>query len=154
MILSNNYHDSVNILIKKRGKEIKIMRIPFVKYITWYLIIFMCLISIVPRVDASLSPSEIISDSQFNRASDFEKIQKFLEMKLVRERLEKLGFTEGEIQTKLSQFSDQQIHQFAQNLDNLKVGGNGGDVLIILLLIAILVVLLLYYTGHKIIITK
>ena len=152
MILSNNYHDSVNILIKKRGKEIKIMRIPFVKCITWYLIIFMCLISIVPRVDASLSPSEIISDSQFNRASDFEKIQKFLEMKLVRERLEKLGFTEGEIQTKLSQFSDQQIHQFAQNLDALKVGGN--DTLIILLLIAILVVLLLYYTGHKIIITK
>ena len=128
------------------------MRIPFVKCITWYLIIFMCLISIVPRVDASLSPSEIISDSQFNRASDFEKIQKFLEMKLVRERLEKLGFTEGEIQTKLSQFSDQQIHQFAQNLDALKVGGN--DSLIILLLIAILVVVLLYYTGHKIIITK
>ena len=128
------------------------MRIPFVKCITWYLIIFMCLISIVPRVDASLSPSEIISDSQFNRASDFEKIQKFLEMKLVRERLEKLGFTEGEIQTKLSQFSDQQIHQFAQNLDALKVGGN--DTLIILLLIAILVVVLLYYTGHKIIITK
>jgi hypothetical protein len=114
----------------------------------------MFLISIVPRVDASLSPSEIISVSQFNRASDFQKIQKFLEMKLVRERLEKLGFTQDEIQTKLSQLSDQQIHQFAQNLDNLKVGGNGADVIIILLLIAILVVLLLYFTGRKVIITK
>jgi hypothetical protein len=51
------------------------------KYISWYLIILMFLISIVPRVDAGLSPSEIISVSQFNRTSDLQKIQKFLEMK-------------------------------------------------------------------------
>ncbi len=131
------------------------MRIPFIKYISWYLIILMFVIGIVPRVDAGgLSPSQIISVSQFDRASDLQKIQKFLEMKLVEERLEKFGFTQDEIQAKFRQLSDQQIHQFAQNLDNLKVGGNGADVIIILLLIAILVVLVLYYTGHKVIITK
>lgn len=124
------------------------------KHISWHLIILMFLISIVPRVDAGLSPSDIISVSELNRAADLQKIQKFLEIKLVKERLGKLGFTQDEIQARIGQLSDRQIHQFAQNLDDLKVGGNGADVLIILLLIAILVVLVLYFTGHKVIITK
>ena len=130
------------------------MRIPFIKYVSWYLIILMFVIGIVPRVDAGLSPSEIIFVSQSDRASDLQKIQKFLEMKLVRERLKKLGFTQDEIQSKLNQFSDQQIHQFAQNLDDLKVGGNGAEALIIVLVIAILVFLVLHFSGRKIIITK
>ena len=130
------------------------MRIPFTKYVSWYLIILMFLISIVPRVDAVLSPSEIISVYQFDRASDLQKIQKFLEMKLVRERLEKLGFTQDEIQAKFKQLSDQQIHRFAQDLDSLKVAGGGADVLIVLLLIGILVFLWLQYTGKKIMVTK
>ena len=130
------------------------MKIPFIKYVSWYLIILMFVIGIVPRVDAGLSPSEIIPISPFDRISDLQKIQKFLEMKLVRERLEKYGFTKDEIQARLGQLSDQQIHQFAQNLDDLKVGGNGADVVIIVLLIAILVILVLYFTGRKVVITK
>jgi hypothetical protein len=124
------------------------------KYITWFLIVLMFIIGITPRVEASFSPSEIMNATQSERSSDLQKIQKFLEMKLVRERLAQLGFTQDEIQSRLKQFSDQQIHQFAQNLDNLKVGGDGLGVLIAILLIAIFVVLLLHFTGHKILITK
>jgi hypothetical protein len=75
-------------------------------------------------------------------------------MKLVRERLEKLGFTQDEIQAKFKQLSDQQIHQFAQDLDSLKVAGGGADVLIVLLLIGILIFLWLQYSGKKIMVTK
>jgi hypothetical protein len=114
----------------------------------------MFVIGIAPRVDAGFSPSEIIFVSQSDRASDLQKIQKFLEMKLVRERLKKLGFTQDEIQAKLNQLSNQQIHYFAQNLDDLRVGGNGAEVVIILLLTAILVFLVLHFTGRKVIITK
>ena len=64
------------------------------KYITWFLVITMFLIGIAPRVDAGLSPSEVIAVSQTDRTSDLQKIQEFLEMKLVRERLEKFGFTQ------------------------------------------------------------
>ena len=124
------------------------------KYITWFLVITMFLIGIAPRVDAGLSPSEVIAVSQTDRTSDLQKIQKFLEMKLVRERLEKLGFTPDEIQSKLNQLSDQQIHYFAQNLDDLQVGGDGLGIIIALLVIAILVVLLFQLTGHKVIVTK
>lgn len=124
------------------------------KYMTWFLVITMFLIGIAPRVDAGLSPSEVIAVSQTDRSSNLQKIQEFLEMKLVRERLEKFGFTQDEIQARLNQLSDQQIHHFAQNLDDLKVGGDALGVVIALLLIAILVVLLLQFTGHKIILTK
>ncbi len=121
---------------------------------TWFLVITMFLIGIAPRVDAGLSPSEVIAVSQTDRSSNLQKIQEFLEMKLVRERLEKFGFTQDEIQARLNQLSDQQIHHFAQNLDDLKVGGDALGVVIALLLIAILVVLLLQFTGHKVILTK
>jgi hypothetical protein len=124
------------------------------KFLTWFLIVLMFVLGITPRVDAGLSPSAIISDTQSDRASDLVKIQKFIETKLVRERLEKLGFTKDEIQTRLSQLSDQQMHQFAQNLDSLKVGGDGAGVIIALLLIAIFIVLLLHFTGHRVLITK
>ncbi|MCK5140387.1 MAG: PA2779 family protein [Thermodesulfovibrionia bacterium] len=124
------------------------------KYITWFLVITMFLIGIAPRVDAGLSPSEVIAVSQTDRTSDLQKIQEFLEMKLIRERLEKFGFTQDEIQARLNQLSDQQIHYFAQNLDDLQVGGDGLGIIIALLVIAILVVLLFQLTGHKVIVTK
>jgi hypothetical protein len=50
------------------------------------------------------------------------RIQKFLEMKMVRERLKEFGLTPDEIQARLSQFDDQQVHQLALRLDDLKVG--------------------------------
>lgn len=40
----------------------------------------------------------------------------------------------------------------AQKLDDLKVGGNTGEVIIALLVIAILVVILVYLLGHRVII--
>ena len=86
------------------------MRIPLMKHLSWYLIIAMFIIGIAPKADAGIAPSEIIVMSQVDRAADIEKIQKVLETKMVRERLEKLGFAQDEIQSKLSSLSDQQMH--------------------------------------------
>jgi hypothetical protein len=131
------------------------MSIPFMKQISWYLVVAMFIIGIAPRVDAGLSPSEIIVLSQTDRAADIAKIQKVLELKAVSERLTQLGLAQEEIKNRLDQLSDQQIHQAALQLDDLKVGQ--GDVLgfiIALLVIAILVVILLNLTGRKVFITK
>jgi len=131
------------------------MRIPLKKWITWYLVMAMFVIGITPRVYAGFSPSEVIGHSPAEQPSDLQKIQKFLEMKMVRERLKELGFTPGEIQDRLSQLSDQQIHQLALKLDDLKVGGNDAlGVIILLLIIAILVIVLIQLTGHRIVIKK
>ena len=112
----------------------------------------MFLFAITPKVEAGFSASEIIGQSQINRTANMEKIQNFLETKMVRERLRAFGFSQEEIQTRLNQLSDDQIHQVALQLDELKVAGNGGEVVIIVLLILILVALVIYVTGHRIII--
>jgi len=130
------------------------MRKPFVKCISWYLVLAMFIIGITPRVYAGFSPSEVLSLSPIDRAADLQKIQTVLEMKMISERLRSLGFTSEEIQKRLSQLSDQQISQFARQLDDLKVGGGGLGIVIALLVIAILVVILLYLTGHRVVVTK
>ncbi len=131
------------------------MRMPLMRQISWYLIFAMFIIAITPKVEAGLVPSELIATSQIDRASDLEKIQKVIEMKMVSERLEKFGLTQDEIQKRLSSLSDQQIHKLAIQLDDLKVAkGDALGVVIALLIIALLVVLLLQLTGHRVIITK
>jgi hypothetical protein len=124
------------------------------KYVSCYLIAAMFVIGIAPRVDAGLSPSEVIALSQIDRTSDLDKIQKILETKMLKTRLEQLGFSQNEIQARLSRLNDQQIHQLALKLDKIKVGGNGFEILVVILLIAILVVLYLQYTGRQIVLQK
>lgn len=128
------------------------MKIPLRKWITWYLVAAMFVIGITPRVYAGFSPSEFTSLAPAERSVELQKIQKFLEMKLVRERLKELGFTPDEIQSRLNQLSDPQVHQLALQVDNLKVGGDGLEVVIALLVIAILVLVIIWLTGHKVVV--
>ena len=92
------------------------------KCITWYLVGAMFVIGITPRVYAGFSPSEVMNLSSAERSADLKKVQKFLEMKMVRERLKELGLTREEIQSRMDQISDQQLHQVALKLDNLSGG--------------------------------
>mgnify|MGYP000333167562 CR=1 FL=1 len=130
------------------------MRIPFIKQISWYLVVAMFIIGIAPRVEAGFAPSEIIPYAQVDRNSDIDKIQKIIETKAVSTRLLQLGFTTEEVKNRLAQLSDHQLHQVASQLDDLKAGGDVLGVIIALLVIAILVVILLNLTGHKVVITK
>ena len=130
----------------------RMMRMPFMKQVVWYLVFAMLIIGIVPRVEAGFAPPEAVALAKVDRAADMEGVQKVLETKIIKERLEKLGFTQDEISNRLSQLSDYQIHQLTLQLDNLKVGGDGLGVVIAVLVIAILVVILLHLTGHKVIV--
>ncbi len=131
------------------------MRIPFMKHVAWYLVIAMFIIGIAPRVDAGIAPSEIVAIAQIDRSADLGKIQKVLEMKAISERLSQIGLTKDEIQKRLKQLSDQQIHQIALQLDDLKIGqGDPFGIIIALLVIVVLVVVILKLTGHKVIVTK
>ncbi len=124
------------------------------KPISWYLVFAMFLISIVPKVEAGFVDSDLSALSGIDRTKDIETIQKVLEMKAIKQRLENLGFTQEEINNRLSQLDDEQIHQLAIQLDELRVGGDGLGVVIALLVIVILVVILLQITGRRVIVTK
>ena len=123
------------------------------KAVTWVLIGAMLIIGITPRVYAGFSPSEGIGLLSAGRSADLQKVQKFLEMKMVRERLKDLGYTPEEIQSRLGQLDGQQIHQLALRVDELAVAGDSGlGIIIGLLVIAILVVILVYLLQGRIVI--
>jgi hypothetical protein len=58
------------------------------------------------------------------RIQDLEGIQSHLETRLVAQRLADLGLSTGEVQTRLVGLSDGEIHQLAQHLDSLHLGGD------------------------------
>ncbi len=128
------------------------MKRKLAKCLIWYMVAVVFVIGITPRVYADFSPSEMIGLTQMDRNSDLQKIQRVLESRLIRERLIQLGFTEEGIQGRLNQLSNEQIHQVALKIDEIKVGGDGAEVVIIILLVAVLVVAIIYLTGHRVIV--
>jgi hypothetical protein len=118
------------------------------KVLVWYLVGAMFVIGVTPNCFAGFSSSEVMVLSQAE-PQDLQKLQKFLETKMVRERLKDLGFIPEEVQMRLGNLSDQQIHQLALHLDGMKVAGDGVGVFIAVFLIAVLVVLIIYATGHR-----
>ena len=124
------------------------------KWVTWYMVTVMFFFGMIPRADAGFSPSEGIGQPQMNRATDLEKIRKILEVKMIRERLNALGFSQEEVQGKLTLLGDEQVHQLALKLDELNVGGDGAEVVIIILFLAILVVLIIYLLGYRVAVKK
>ena len=124
----------------------------FCKGIVWCLVVSMFVIGITPRVYAGFSPSERLVLAPGERSADLGRIQKFLEMKMVRERLKDLGFTSEEIQGKLKDLNDQQLHQMAMKVDELKVAGDGAGIVVGLILIALLIVLIIYLSGHRVVV--
>jgi len=129
------------------------MKKTFMKHVTWYLVVAMFVIGITPRVYAGFSASEAVGFSAIDRASDLGKIQNAIETKMIGERLRQIGLTPDEIQKKLSQLGDQQIHQLAQQLDELRVGGDSGWVAFgIVMGLAAIAVLVIYLSGHEIVI--
>ncbi|MGA2956069.1 MAG: PA2779 family protein [Thermodesulfobacteriota bacterium] len=129
------------------------MKILLRKWIIWYLVMAMFVIGITPRVYAGFSPSEVMGLSPAERSYDMQKIQKVLEMKMVRERLKEFGLTQDEIQNRLTQLSDPQIHRLALKMDDLRVGADDGlGIIIALLVIAILVIVIIMLTGHRVVI--
>jgi hypothetical protein len=128
------------------------MKIPLKRWIVWYLVAAIFVIGITPRVYAGFAPSEGFALTSGERASNLDKVQKFLEMKMVRERLKDLGFTPEEIQGKLHDLNDQQLHQLAMKMDDLKVGGDGLGIVIAILVIVILVIIIIQLSGHRIVV--
>ncbi len=121
------------------------------KTLVWYLVGAMFVIGVTPNCFAGFSPSQVMALSQTERPQDLLKLQRFLETKMVRERLKDLGFIPEEVQMKLGNLSNQQIHQMALHIDEMKVAGDGVGIFIAVFLIAVLVVLIIYAAGHKIV---
>ena len=94
------------------------------------------------------------SGMDLNRATDLQKIQSVLETKVVQQRLMDYGLNQEEINARLNQLSDAQLHQVATQIDAMIPGGDGLGIVIALLVIAILAIVLVYLLNHRIVVTK
>jgi hypothetical protein len=104
---------------------------------------------LLPSADPAAAPS-----SPFDRAADVRKIQVVLESKDIQQRLVDYGLTPEEAMAKVDGMSDEQVHQFAGNLESLQAGGDALGFVAGLLIIALLVVLLIYLLEGRIEIKK
>ena len=120
-----------------------------VKVLACYLAVALFVIGIAEKAYAGLSPSEVMNLSPFERSVDLKKIQGALETKVVSEKLTQLGFNKDEIQSRLGQLSDQQLHKVALKVDELKVGGDSALGLVIAVLVIAILVLIFVYLLKK-----
>jgi len=116
----------------------------FARRINIMLIILMSLVSIVPQVEGAFIPSSE-SQTELMRDQDMQIIRKALENKVITQRLQDLGFSDQEIQDRMDQLSDQEVHDLAMQIDSLTQGGIF-DVVIAVLVIVLLVVVILRLT--------
>ncbi len=91
------------------------------------------------------------------RERDIAVLKRFLDTRIVEERLLEWGYEKEEIINRLNNLSDEELHYFASRADSLQRGGDAvGAVLgfiLALLLIALLLILILELTGHDVVIT-
>ena len=128
-------------------KKIRTMFI--LKPVALYLAFAFFLIASIPQ-----NSWAYLVDSQglnYSREADINKIQRVLESKMVSQRLSELGLSRDEINSKLQQLNDADVHQFASQLDSLMPGGIL-EFIIGVLVIVILVLVILQITGHKVIV--
>ena len=104
-------------------------------------LVMMC----VGRSSAMLAPTAAaVATASVQRSADMRTVQTFLEQKQVRERLVSFGMSDGEIQTRLGNLSDADLHQVATHIDKEHPAADGGGVLVTVLVIGILVLLFVY----------
>ncbi len=119
------------------------------KFLSLYLVLAMVILSFPSQGWAMFVPS---AQTVSVRKGDLNSIQKTLETTVIKQRLADFGLSSEEAYARISNLSDQQIHQFAANLDSIQAGADGVDALIFLLLVAIIVVVVLQVTGHRVIV--
>ena len=79
-----------------------------------------------------------------SRGEDLQTVRKVLERKIVQQRLQDIGLTQEDINTRLERLTDGQLHQVAMQVNSLIPAGDDGTVWTIvgILLIVLLVILL------------
>lgn len=126
-------------------------RSQLVRAMVWYLLVAFTTMSFIPgEALASFIPSEQIRTlMQGQRQEDLATVQKVLEQQLIRQRLAALGLTTEQASVRLAQLDDDQLHQLAQQIDQLQAGGDGLGIAIGVVLLLILVIVLVYLLSGR-----
>ena len=127
------------------------MRKPFLALImALYMFSFFTSPAIAGMVSSVTSSGTEMNSEE--RAAEIEKIRQALENRIVREKLVAHGLSSEEVESKLGEMSDRQIHMLAQASDDVLAGGDALGAIIGILLIIVLVIVILKLLDKDIII--
>jgi hypothetical protein len=135
------------------------MRIVLRNVLVSYLALWILAIGMLPTdAWALLIPSDTqsaVASTQDGAASgDLHAVQRHLEGKLVTQRLAELGLTAEEVQARLADLTDEQLHQLASNLDGLQVGGDPALTFILIFVGAVLLAILFIYAVRPLFVDR
>lgn len=102
---------------------------------------------------AAMTDSQMIApgeNASTIREINEKKVQRALENKIVAEKLMSHGLTAEEVSDKISQMSDDQVHQIASLSDKIPAGGDGATGVIIAILVIVALVLLIVFLWKRV----
>lgn len=114
---------------------------------------YWCALAAAPA-GAGLAPSRVSGATEIAsaREADVVIVQRALEHKVVAQKLRDYGIAPGEVEAKLAQMSDADLHQLATAANGLPSGGDGLGTLIAILVIVILVIVIVKLMNKEIVV--
>lgn len=120
----------------------------FLKNVALVMALLMTVIGFVPRAEAGfVAAHEALSQT---RGKDMATVERVLQNKVVKQRLQEFGYSDQEVKDRLAQLSDQDLQQLAGKIDTVAPAGDAMGFVIGLLVVAILVVVLLILADKRV----
>jgi hypothetical protein len=126
---------------------ISLKRFFFRRVFICYLTVAFSMLSFASSAPAVFIPSPYAGTGSSHREADLQKIQKLLESTLIGHKLSQFGLTGEEVEGRLQQLNDEQIHQLATQIHALEPGGNGAIIVPIIIWVGIILLFVLEWTG-------
>jgi len=122
------------------------------RMLTLYLVFAVFIISAIPSPSSAMFITPGGENTVVGSTGDMEKVQTFLESRLVQQRLIDFGLTAEEVSSRLNQLSQDQLHQIATHIDEIDYGGDALGGILSLLVIIILIIVIIKIMGKQVII--
>src|SRR5919109_3255172 len=119
-----------------------------VQLLIWILVLDTFVLGLVPQ-DAAALVAPLTAGDESVRVADLKKVQAVVGSKLVQQRLADFGLTAEEVNARVADLSDADLHQLAMNLDGLMPGGSFGLGFLVAMVIVLLVIVVIYLAGYR-----
>ncbi len=88
-----------------------------------FVVLLLLIVASIPGFAAPIPSKAVANQSLDSRAADLALVREFVANEQVAKALAAHGFTQEQVNQRLAQLSPQDLHQLAQNLDQLQAAG-------------------------------
>ena len=121
----------------------KILHVPLVRLVCWYLALILSGIAVAPAtVHAAFIPSSGINLTDLD-SDTLDEVRLTLENDLLAERLAQLGLSSEEIKSRLDALSPEEHEAVLADMEKIQAGGDGVITLLIVIILVILIIKLM-----------